>query len=181
MLILTLPDREFYDEKTNRFIDIKGGILRLEHSLYSIAKWESKWKKPFLDNKEKTKEQTYDYIKCMAVDDIEDSLLDGLTDNDIITIQKYLEDSQTATWFSDTRPNRPSREIITAEIIYYWMIAQNVPMECQYWHFSRLITLLKVCNIKNAPKDSNKMSAAEVARRNRSINAARRKQMGTKG
>ena len=180
MLTITIPDTEYYNEEKNEFIGIKGTELHLEHSLYAIAKWESKWKKPFLSATEKTIEETYDYIRCMTMNEnVDPSIYRYLPNNTILEIQKYMDDTQTATWFSEEKKGRPSREVITAEIIYYWMVAQNVPFECQYWHLNRLITLLRVCNIKNAPKE--KMSAAQIARRNRAINAARRNKLGTKG
>lgn len=180
MLTITIPDREYYDEIKEEFITVEGATLQLEHSLYSVSKWESKWKKPFFTNKEKTKEESFDYIRCMTInEDVDPSIYDHIPIQCISEIQKYIEEQQTATWFSEDKKSPPSREVITAEIIYYWMVAQNVPFECQYWHISKLITLLRVCNIKNAPE--KKMSKSQIAKRNRSLNAARRSRLGTKG
>lgn len=181
MFTIIIPKREFYNEDANEFIYVDGATLKLEHSLYSIASWESKWKKPFLDDKEKTIEETRDYIRCMTlnIENIDDSIYECLTNDDISKIQEYIDDSQTATWFSKQSGSPPSREIITAEVIYYWMIAQNVPFECQYWHISRLITLLRVCNIKNAPKQ--KIPKKQTASQYRSLNAMRRRQLGSMG
>lgn len=179
MLTITIPKKEYYDEVKNEFIYVDGGVLELEHSLYSIAKWESKWKKPFLNDKEKTMEETKDYIRCMTLNNPDSVIYDYLGNSHILEIQKYIEESQTATWFSEYKKSPPSREIITAEIIYYWMISQGIPMECQYWHFSRLTTLLRVFSIKNTPKE--KMSKKQTAANYRALNAARRKQLGSNG
>ena len=150
MLTIIVPESELYDEQKNEFIQIKEQTLVLEHSLVSIAKWESKWKKSYLSSKNKTYEETIDYIKCMTITKNVNPLIDkSLNRSAIESIERYINDPMTATYFSerDERPVGPN--IITAEIIYYWMISLNVPMECQKWHFNRLIALIKVCNIKN--------------------------------
>lgn len=95
-------------------------------------------------------------------------------------ISEYMNNEMTATWFSNTAQARSSsRAAVTAEIVYYWMIAMGIPMECQYWHFNRLLTLIRVCELKNAqPK---KMTKKEILRQNRALNEARKKQYHTKG
>ena len=131
---------------------------------------------------DKSFDEVMDYIKCMCVEELEDENdLYRLSEENVSDINAYIQDSMTATTFSDFSDNKntKSREIITSEIIYYWMIANNIPFECQYWHLNKLLTLIKVCSIKNSPE--KKMSTSEILSRNKALNAARRKKMNSKG
>jgi len=180
MLQITIPAVELWDERKQEFVTTKEQTLQLEHSLVSLSKWESKWCKPFLTKQEKTFEETLDYIKCMTTtQNVDPEVYNHLTNENIEEINKYIEAPMTATYFSDDKTAKSSREQITAELIYYWMIALNIPFECQKWHLNRLLTLIKVCNIKNQPP--KKRSRKEIMSRNAALNAARRKQLNTKG
>lgn len=179
MLTINIPDREWFNDATQEFITVKGTTLQLEHSLVSLSKWEAKWNIPFLSKDEKTLEQTLDYIRCMTItQNVNPMVYEQLSEENIKQINKYINSSMTATTFSNLN-NNSSREIITSELIYYWMISLNVPMECQKWHLNRLLTLIRVCNAKNAP--AKKMSARDIMSRNSALNAARRKKYNTKG
>lgn len=179
MLRITVPAVEMWDESTETYINTKETTLQLEHSLVSVSKWESKWCKSFLSHTNKTYDETIDYIKCMTLTrDVDPSVYYGLTNDNIEQINKYIAAPMTATSFSD-KNGKGGREIITSELIYYWMISQNIPFECQKWHLNRLLTLIRVCNIKNAPP--KKHSRREIASRNAALNAARRKQLNSKG
>ena len=178
MLLLTIPPIEMFNEKTSEFVYSKETKISLEHSLVSLSKWESKWNKPFLSKDNKTLEETIDYIRCMTItQNVDPEVYFRLTDENINTINKYIESPMTATTFSDN--GHSSREIITSELIYYWMSSLNIPMECQKWHLNRLLTLIRVCNIKNAP--AKKMSRREIMNRNAALNAARRKKLNSTG
>jgi len=179
MLTLFIPGIDLYDEPTNSFKKTNSCTLTLEHSLLSISKWESTYKEPFLSSKEFTKEKFKNYIMCMVIGPYEPKNFLGLTDEHLKLVQSYIDDPMTATTFSKNNNNRVSREIITAEIIYYRMFANNIPMECHKWHLNRLLTLIRVCEEKNAP--SRKMSRRQTAERNAMLNAARRKQFNTRG
>lgn len=180
MLRITIPRVELFDDKTQTFIELEEQTLELEHSLVSISKWESKWNKAFLSRREKTYEETLDYIKCMTLtDNVSDDVYYRLTRANVEQINKYIEAPMTATHFSEDNSNSSSRETITSELIYYWMITLNINFECQYWHLNRLLTLVKVCNIKNQPP--KKRSKRDIMSRNRSLNAARRQQLNTTG
>lgn len=179
MLTLTIPARQYFDERTQRFVDTSEYVLELEHSLVSLSKWESKWEKPFLGKNEHTIEQTIDYIRCMTLNEVSPEAYTLLDDALVREVVAYMEQKMTATFFNATSANKPSNEIITAEIIYYWMVSSQVPFECQYWHLNRLMTLLRVISQKNNP--GKKMSKAEVLARNRQLNAERRAQMKTSG
>ena len=180
MLQLVIPATEQWDEFKQEFVHVKEQTLQLEHSLVSLSKWESKWCKSFFSKQEKTYEETIDYIKCMTLtQNVKDETYSCLTNDNIIQINKYIEAPMTATHFSDDKTSKASRETITSELIYYWMIALNIPFECQKWHLNRLLTLIHVCNIKNQPP--KKMGKRDLMSRNAALNAARRKQLNTKG
>lgn len=178
MINIHISEQEAFDEKNNEFITIKEQTLVLEHSLISLSKWESKWHKPFLAKNNKSTEEVIDYLKCMTITpNVNPIVYNYISENDYLRINEYIDDPMTATTFSDNGPK--NRSVITAEIIYYWMVSFNIPFECQKWHLNRLLTLINVCSIKNVP--SKKMSKNDIRKRNSSLNAARRKALGTKG
>ena len=180
MLKISIPDSEFWDESRQEFIEVKGTTLQLEHSLVSISKWESKWCKPFISKDSKTVEETIDYIKCMTItQNVDPNVYLALTNDNIREINEYIDYPMTATTIRDDKRGSNNGEMITSELIYYWMISLQIPVEFQKWHLNRLLTLIKVCNIKNAPP--KKMSNREILSRNASLNAARRKAMNSKG
>lgn len=182
MLTITIPiSPEGWDEAKQEFVDAKYQTLQLEHSLVSLSKWESKWKKAFCSNKEITNEEMLDYVKCMTLTkNVDPEVYDHLTQENVAAIRAYIDDPMTATTFSKDSTGQKNREIITSELIYYWMIASNVPFDpCQKWHLNRLITLIRVCSIKNDPP--KKRSKRDIMSRNAALNASRRKQMNSKG
>ena len=180
MLQITTQPVEFFDEKTQEFINKKAQVLQLEHSLISISKWEQKWHKAFLTNKEKSLEETIDYIRCMTLNrDVDPFCYYFISSEDIDRIDQYISDSMTATYFRDDKTPNRSSEVVTSELIYYWMISLNIPFECQKWHLNRLLTLIKVCQIKNSPP--KKRSKREIMAQNAALNAARRKRLNSKG
>lgn len=182
MLTITIPAAELWDEEKQEFVDVKEQTLRMEHSLVSISKWESKWTRPFFSNEKMTLEETIDYIRCMTItQNVDPDVYQYLTTKNIEQIEEYMKAPMTATTFSNiTKSKGGSRaEQITAELIYYWMIALNIPLEFQKWHINKLLTLIRVCEIKNEPP--KKMSKREMANRNAALNAARRKRLNTKG
>lgn len=180
MLTITIPATEEFDEIKGEFVYPKEQTLQLEHSLISISKWESKWCKPFLAKQDKTAEEVIDYVKCMTLNkSVSDDVYRCLTKDNINAINEYIGAPMTATYFSNQDKGKRNNEQITSELIYYWMIALQIPFECQKWHINRLLTLIRVCNVKNAPP--KKMSKREIISRNAALNAARRQQLNTKG
>ena len=181
MISIHINESELYNEKTEEFITIKEQTISLEHSLVSVAKWESKWEKSFLGTSKKTNEEMLDYIRCMTINqkNVDPIVYKLLSKEDLEKIIKYIEAPMTATWFNEAPGGKTNREVITAEIIYYWMITFNIPVEFQKWHINRLLTLIKVCSIKNTPK--NKMKRSEILNQNKAINQARKKALNTKG
>jgi hypothetical protein len=177
---VTIPEFEAFDEEANEFVSCKQQDLCLEHSLVSISKWESKWKKPFISKEQKTTEQTIDYVRCMTITkNVDPNCYLGIPMSVLKEINSYIDDSMTATWFTEHK-GRPSREVITSELIYYWMVAYNIPFECQKWHLNRLLTLIRICSIKNNPS-KKKMSKSEIMARNKQLNAARRAKSHSRG
>lgn len=180
MLKVEVPITEAFDEETKQFVPDKVFVLELEHSLASLSKWEAKFEKPFLDTKEKTNEETLWYIRAMTITpDVPLQIYNMLGNENLSEINEYINAKMTATTIHDRAPRRPSREIITAEIIYHWMVEYGIPFECQHWHLNRLITLVQVCNLKNSP--SKKMNRTSAAQQQRALNAQRRAQYGTQG
>lgn len=179
MLQLLIVTDEGFDEAKGEFVASETVELELEHSLVSVSKWESKWELPFLQGPDKTSEQVLDYVRMMCFREIpSDKLFEKFTRGNFDTINTYINARMSATWFSD-KGEQPNREIITAELIYYWMVSHGIPFECQNWHLNRLLTLIRVCNAKNAPK--KKMNHAEAAEQRRILNDQRRRELGTEG
>ena len=180
MLRITVPATEQWDEIKQEFVETKEQTLQLEHSLVSLSKWESKWCKPFFSKDAKTYEETVDYVRCMTItQNVKPEVYACLTEENINAINEYIQAPMTATTFSTHQTKTINGEQVTAELIYYWMVALNIPFECEKWHINRLITLVQVCNIKNQPP--KKMSKNEIRSRNAALNAARRKRLNSKG
>ena len=178
-LKITIPALEQYNDEKGEFINLKEQTLQLEHSLVSISKWESKWHKPFISKESKTVAESIDYIRCMTLtQNVNPEVYHRITSTIIDQVGKYIEALMTATVFSNANKGKSS-EIVTAEIIYYWMISLNIPEKCEKWHFNRLLTLINVCSIKNQPK--KKIGKKEIMSRNASINAARKQALNTRG
>ncbi len=181
MLHIKVPAREFYDESTGEFVYVKEQTLVMEHSLISISKWEAKWKKPYLSDNQKTQEEVFDYLRCMTIQPskVDPIVYRSLSKQNLQDIYDYIQDPMTATTIHDSKRSG-RKEVLTSEIIYYYMIAQNIPIELEKWHINRLITLIRVCSIKNDP-NPKKMSRASIAKQNRALNAARKAKYNTRG
>lgn len=182
MLTITIPKREYFNEKTYEFIYVPEAVLQLEHSLISIHDWESKWKRPFLDQKEPmTYEEFADYVRCMTITrNVDQRVYQGLSQANVDSITTYINDPMTAT----TIPERPGQkrgksEQMTAELIYYYMITFGIPYECRKWHLNKLLMLIKTCEHKQTPP--KKMSQKELMKYHNDLNNARRKKYGSKG
>lgn len=176
MLELPIKGREMFDEDTFEFKQFKDTTLKLEHSLVSVSKWEEEYKKPFLTEQSKTREETLFYIKCMTINNnVDKEIYNLITDEDILKVNDYIAEQRTATWFNEIgNEHNISGEQITSELIYYWMLVYKIPQEYQKWHLSRLMTLIKICNIKNSP--SKKMSENETLQMYKELNKQRRNQ-----
>ena len=179
MLQITIPDREYWDAKNERFVNKKGQTISLEHSLVSLSKWEAKYHKPFFSDKEKTGEEILYYIQCMTItQNVDPSVYELLTRDNFKAIHEYISNPMTATTINE-HGGRKNREVVTSELIYYWMITLNIPFKCEKWHLNRLMMLIRVCNVKNQP--NKKMSKAQTMKSNAALNAARRQQLHSKG
>lgn len=187
MLTITIPGGEFYDEETERFFEVKERTIVIEHSLVSISKWESKWKKSFIETMAKwskdpdsiSMDEVFDYIRCMTLtQNVDPNLYRTIPAQVINDIFQYMNDPMTATWFRNEEHNRKG-EVVTSELVYYWMTALNIPFECQKWHFNRLMVLIRIAGEKNQPP--KKMNKNNILKQNRALNAQRRARMRSRG
>lgn len=181
MLRIVIPGVDAWDEINEEFVTTQDTVLVLEHSLISISKWEAKWHKPFLGKDQKTPEQITDYIKCMTITpNVKDEVYNFLTKENIDDVLAYINDPMTATTITDrSGARRASREIVTSELIYYWMVALEIPFECQKWHINRLMMLIQICEVKNQP--DKKMGRKSTMQQNAALNAARRQKAHSRG
>ena len=180
MLKLKISKKELWDEEKMEFIQVPECEIQLEHSLVSLSKWESKWHKSFIKEKLKgDSQEALDYIRCMTItQNVNPNVYKYISADEMDKIINYINDPMTATTFSDKSTGK-SNEYITSELIYYWMISYNIPPEYQKWHLNRLITLIRVCQIKNEP--AKKMSRSDVVSKYAALNAARRKKFNSRG
>lgn len=181
MLTIVVPGVEGWDEQKEEFVPPSSPIsLQLEHSLLSLSKWESKWEKPFLSKDTKTVEETLDYIRCMTLNsNVSADVYYRLTSQNLRDVNAYIDAKRSATTIREERKGHRNSEIVTSELIYYWMVALNIPFECQKWHLNRLLMLIRVCNVKNQP--AKKRSQRSILKENGALNAARRRQLHSKG
>ena len=181
MLQLTIPEREFFNNETQEFIKVKATTIQLEHSLVSVSKWEAKWHKPFLSEEDKTTEELVDYLRCMTItQNVSPWAYYAVDNQQLQKVRDYISDPMTATTFRENKTRgKVKKQIITSEVIYYQMIALNIPMECQKWHLNRLMTLIRVVSIKSQPEQ--KMKSGDTIRQYADLNRARRTAMHSKG
>lgn len=180
MLNLVVFGTEYFDEETETFETVGSFELKLEHSLISLSKWESKHQKPFLTYESKTPTEILSYVESMIITkNYPEDLFTRLTQKNLDEINAYIESKESATTFGSMPERRGRGEVITSELIYYWMVAFNIPFECERWHLNRLFALIRICNIKNSkPK---KMSRNELIQRNRELNEQRKAEFNTRG
>lgn len=182
MLQVHIPGGEFYDESTQTFVDVKPRTIVLEHSLLSVSRWESKWHKSYMNAENLSDEENFDYIRCMCIDqNIDKEILLRIPLSERIRIRDYITDSMTATTITNRKKDShpAKKEIITSEIIYYWMVFYNIPFECEKWHLNRLLMLIQVCSIKEGSHE--KMSRKDNLAMRRALNASRKAKTGSRG
>lgn len=177
-LVLTINAKEFYNESTGEFVKLEDKTIELEHNLISLSKWEAKHHKPFLGDEKLTESEMLDYIKCMCHEEIDELYFRSMSADNVNKLREYINDPMTATKFYSNSA-RKTNEPITSELIYYWMIAQNIPVQFEHWHLNRLLTLIRLCGSKQEPR--KKMSQSEIMRQNARLNAQRRARLHSKG
>ena len=181
MLQITIPETELFDEAHQEFIYVNKPVtITLEHSLVSISKWESKWKKPYISEDEKTTEEVIDYVRCMTItQNVDPAVYYALTDENFREIEEYIKDPHTATTIKEIGPTKKNGEGVTSELVYYWMCAYQIPFEAQKWHFNRLMMLIRIAGIKNSP--DKKMNQKDAMMQQSALNAMRRAKNHSKG
>lgn len=183
------PIDDGWDPVKEEFFTLPGTSFTIEHSLVSISKWESTWQKPFLKTKDKTPEEMLDYIRCMTLtQNVKPEVYERLSPDIVREIWDYVESPQSAATIVDVgaQPKEgqaPSRELVTSEVIYSWMVEHGIPFECQKWHLNRLMNVIKILNkrARNAAGNKPTMSKRELLQRNRALNAQRRAKLNSKG
>ena len=154
MLKIVIPTQEHFDEINNVFFETKEQPLQLEHSLVALSRWESKWKKPFLADTKQSFEEMIDYVRCMTItQNVDPDIYNYMPLPLFHEITQYIDDTMTATVVQEISKPVGKPETITSELIYFWMVNFRIPFECQKWHLNRLLTLIRICSIKNAPTD----------------------------
>lgn len=180
MLRITIPAIELWDERTQEFVGSKEQTLQLEHSLVSIQKWESRWNKAFLSKKGMSYDETVDYIRCMTLtQNVDPDVYNLITARHIDQVNEYIGKPMTATTFVEEKAGKKNSEVVTAEVIYYWMVALQIPPEYRKWHLNQLLSLIRVVNLKNTPP--KKMRNRDITSQNAALNAARRKRLNSRG
>ena len=181
MLTIKIPIvAEGWDEEKQEFVEPIEQVLELEHSLVSLSNWESKWCKSFIDSKDKTEEESLDYIRCMTLTpNVHPDIYYLLTDENVEEINKYINAPMTATTVKNIGGGKKRNSFITAEVIYDWMITLGIPLYRETWHINRLVTLIQVRSAKNQP--AKKQSRADIVRSQHDINEANKKYFNTKG
>lgn len=176
MLTLEIPELEGCNEKTREFVNTKACTLHLEHSLIALSKWESKWHKIFLDGEPKPEKEMRDYLRCMCLDkDVDPAIWDLLPMNKVAEVFEYIDDPMTGTRFRKSDDEEPSRELMSSELMYYYMFSNSIPKECEKWHLNRLLTLLRIFGEKNKVHDKPKASQSQLMNKYASMHAARKK------
>lgn len=182
MLTIPVDGQELYDDATGNFIYIKPVTLQLEHSLISVRKWESKWKKSFISKKEPLNPKEFiDYVRCMTINqNVDPNTYLALTPAQLKEISEYMTDEHTATTITDRRPRvQNRREIITCEQIYAQMVECGIDFACEKWHLNQLLTLIRICYMKHIPQQ--KMGLDSIYAQNKSLNDARRRRLHSRG
>lgn len=185
-LIIEVPPGEYFNEETEEFVKVPGVTLKLEHSLIAISKWEAKYHKTFLKKNKKSSEEMKYYIKCMTItQNVNPIIYDLLTSDNYERITKYIENPMSATKIPklafEMNGQEMTKDDLTSEMIYYIMVAAQIPFKCETWHLNRLLKLIEIYNLKNQDPEKNKMSRQQLLARNRALNEARRAKFNTKG
>lgn len=185
-LPLRVKGKELFDATTEEFIYTEDQVVELEHCLLSISRWESKWKKPFIETfagkkKKMTIKEVQSYIQCMCMSDADLNFVYCLTTEQTTQIFEYISDVKSATTIHQEGPQNPrGNEILTSELIYYYMAQVPLPFEiCERWHLSRLMKTLEIAGIKSQPE--KKMSSRAWGSKQAELNKIRRAAMGSLG
>lgn len=150
MLTLVITPRRLWDERSNKFVKLdKETTIVLEHSLVSISKWEARWHKAFLADRKKTSEEMIDYIRCMTITkNVNPLVYNTLTDEQFQQIADYIEDPMSAAVVHGGKKKTNKREVLTSDMIYYYMVAAQIDWQAQTWHLNRLLKLIEIYGIK---------------------------------
>ena len=156
-------------------------VLRFEHSLLALSKWEAFSKKPFLTERPKSPADLLDYFRCMLISpEVDPDLIYRLSAEQLNDLEKYISDSQTATTVTLDSKGKRSGQIVTSEVIYGWLVGLQIPFQpTETWHLNRLMMLVQVVQANNEPP--KKVSREEALNDWQRVNEANRKFFKSEG
>ena len=185
MIPITIPGREIFLEQTSEFITYPTCKLKMEHSLKSIAKWEGETEKSFFDGETLSEKDFKLYVRCMTINPPEDeTVFELLSPKDYEKIGLYMQKAMTGRHFYQPKQKgkkrkRPGQSSMTAGDVYYAMGQYGIPLECENWHFSRLMALIRTFQQKGG--SGERMTPMQQAKFWDELNSQRRAKMHTKG
>lgn len=154
--------------------------LQFEHSLRALSKWESKYKVPFLTERQKSPSEMLDYFQCMLMSpEVDPEVVYTLSPSDTDRLTNYINANLSASSVPKNGIAEINPEITTSELIYFWMVALKINWEAQDWHLSRLLMLINITSYKQQPP--KKRSPREILNEMRSENERRKKLLKTSG
>jgi hypothetical protein len=155
-------------------------VLKFEHSLLSLSKWESRTKRPFYTRDQKTPTELLEYFRDMLVSPEDDPDLVYLLDpKQMDELGTYINAQLTASSVPREDP-KYNGEQTTSELIYYWLSQLKIPFHpTETWHLSRTLMLVQIASFKQQPP--KKRPVTDTLAKWAKMNDERRQRFNTSG